>query len=68
MFGFTESFNLSVSVALCLQSLINKLHQSPLKWHLNDQEKEVIRLSWYRKSVRNAGILEKVFYENKKIK
>ena len=65
MFGFTESFNLSVSVALCLQSLINKLHQSPLKWHLNDQEKEVIRLSWYGKSVRNADILEKVFYENK---
>jgi tRNA (guanosine-2'-O-)-methyltransferase len=68
MYGFTESFNLSVSVALCLHSLINKLHQSAVDWHLNDQEKEAIRLSWYRKSVRNADILERAFYENREIK
>ncbi len=64
MFGFTESFNLSVSVALCLNSLINRLHQSQVNWHLSDQEKQAIRLNWYRKSVRNADIFERAFNEN----
>ena len=68
MYGFTESFNLSVSVALCLHSLINKLHQSTVEWPMNDQEKDAIRLNWYRKSVRNADILERAFYENREIK
>lgn len=68
MYGFTESFNLSVSVALCLHSLINKLHQSTAEWPLNDQEKDAMRLKWYGKSVRNADILEKAFYENREDK
>ncbi len=59
MLGFTESFNLSVSVALCLQVLIHKLHASELHWQLFEHEKEALRLDWYKKSVRNAEILEK---------
>jgi len=66
MFGFTESYNLSVSVALCLHSLINKLHQSRVNWNLTNDEMEEIRLRWYRRSVRNSEILEKAFYDNRK--
>ena len=66
MFGFTESFNLSVSVALCLQVLINKLHQTSLDWKLSDEEKQQIRLNWYRRSVRNSDILENAFYESRR--
>jgi tRNA (guanosine-2'-O-)-methyltransferase len=65
MFGFTESFNLSVSVALCLQTLIDKLHQANIYWKLTDKERQQLRLSWYRKSVRNSDILENAFYENR---
>ncbi|GJM30450.1 MAG: tRNA (guanosine(18)-2'-O)-methyltransferase [Cyclobacteriaceae bacterium] len=63
MYGFTESYNLSVSVALCLQKVIGKLHKSTLNWQLDDEERASIRLNWYRKSVKNAEILEKVFLE-----
>lgn len=67
MYGFTESFNLSVSVALCVQPLINKLHQSNVDWPLTAQEKRAIRLNWYRKSVRNADLVERAFDENREI-
>ena len=63
MFGFTESFNLSVSVALCLQPLINKLHLSKVDWVLTRKERQTIRLDWYRRAVRNAEILERAFYD-----
>lgn len=65
MYGFTESYNLSVSVALLLQRVITKLHQSEINWQLEESEKQSIRLNWYRKSVKNAAILEKVFRENR---
>ncbi len=65
MYGFTESYNLSVSVALLLQRVITKLHQSEINWQLTESEKQSIRLNWYRKSVKNADILEKVFRENR---
>ena len=61
MFGFTESFNISVCVALCLHTLINKLHASSVSWQLTNQEMDQIRLSWYRRTVKNSEILEKNF-------
>lgn len=61
MYGFTESFNISVSAALCLHILIDKLRQSDLSWQLTEQEKAYLRLTWYRKTVRNSRILEKEF-------
>jgi tRNA (guanosine-2'-O-)-methyltransferase len=60
MYGFTESFNISVAVALCLQTLTAKLHNSQISWQLSDDEKTELRFAWYKKSVKNAGkILER---------
>ncbi|MEA3450497.1 MAG: RNA methyltransferase [Bacteroidota bacterium] len=36
MYGFTESFNISVSVALVLRELIEKLHKSDINWKLEE--------------------------------
>ena len=63
MYGFTESYNLSVSVALSLQVLVEKLHQSDVDWQLSEQQKAAIRLTWYRRSVKNADILERNFLQ-----
>jgi tRNA (guanosine-2'-O-)-methyltransferase len=49
MFGFTESFNISVSVALCLYELINKVHASSTLWQLTDQERELLQLKWLKR-------------------
>jgi len=56
MQGFTESFNLSVSAAICLTVLKSKLrHWPPLEEH----EKIELRSEWYRKIVREADLILK---------
>jgi tRNA (guanosine-2'-O-)-methyltransferase len=64
MYGFTESLNISVSAAICLNALVPALRTSAVKWQLTDAEKEEIRLQWFRKMVRNAGILEREFLKS----
>lgn len=62
MYGFTESLNISVSVAICLNTLITKLHQDSWeKYALHDEEKEELTLQWYRKVVRKSDLLEREF-------
>lgn len=61
MFGFTESYNISVSVALCLQELIIKLHNSDINWKLNEEEYSEILLNWIRYSIRKVDLIEKKF-------
>lgn len=49
MFGFTESFNISVSVSLCLYHILNVVHQSQLPWRLPLQERQDLQLQWLKK-------------------
>ncbi len=67
MFGFTESMNISVSAAICLQSLVTRLRQTD-KWKLTEEQQSSLRLDWYRKCVKRPEILERAFWsraENK---
>ena len=61
MYGFTESFNISVSAALCLRSLIERLHKADFEWHLKDDENEEFLLKWLRNSIRKVELIEKDF-------
>lgn len=61
MYGFTESLNISVSVAICLNTLIPKIRNSGIQFGLNDIEKQAIRFAWYRKLVRRSDIIEREF-------
>ena len=54
MYGFVESFNVSVSVALCLYDIITRLHQSNLPWQLSDEEKQDVLLQWIMRSSKTA--------------
>jgi tRNA (guanosine-2'-O-)-methyltransferase len=65
MYGFTESFNLSVSAAISLYQIMTYLHKSGIDFHLTAEEKADIRLAWYRKVVRSAAALEKEHFENR---
>ena len=38
MYGFTESFNISVSVAICLYELTKRLRSSDINWQLSESE------------------------------
>lgn len=46
MYGFVESFNVSVSVALCLYDVVTRLHASSLPWRLSEEEKQDLLLKW----------------------
>lgn len=49
MHGFTQSFNISASAAITLYRLGNRLRNSSVEWRLSKQEKDELRLKWYRK-------------------
>ena len=52
MVGFTESFNISVSVAIILHHLTSSLRKSEVDWQLSDNEKEKILLEWLKKTIK----------------
>ena len=64
MYGFTESFNISVSAAIILHHLTEKLRNSLLKWELTDIEKTEIKLNWVKNVVKRSDLLEQEFLKN----
>ena len=61
MYGFTESFNISVSAAICLNTLVTKQHAAGKFTGLSDAEKDSLKLKWYRKIVRKSDLIEREF-------
>lgn len=60
MYGFTESLNVSVSAALVMYSVMQRLHKSNIDWHLSVEREAEVLLQWYKKSVKAADeILER---------
>ena len=61
MYGFTESFNISVSAAICLHHLSEKLRNSEIAWQLQEEELTDIRISWATSVVKHAEKYEQEF-------
>lgn len=57
MLGFTESFNISVSAALILSELTNRLRNGEINWELSGTEKDELRLAWYQQIVKRSDLL-----------
>ncbi|MCL5436976.1 MAG: RNA methyltransferase [Candidatus Dependentiae bacterium] len=62
MYGFTDSFNVSVSVALCFYDLVGRLRASKLRWQMSEDEKLDIKLEWLRLLVRGSETMEKELF------
>jgi tRNA (guanosine-2'-O-)-methyltransferase len=58
MYGFTESFNISVSVAITLNVLRQRLEKSSVDWKLTQEEQILLKLKWCRKILRGGQELE----------
>lgn len=58
MFGFTESYNISVSAAITLYTVMQRLRASSIDWRLPEDAVNALKLSWARKMVHSAGHLE----------
>lgn len=62
MYGFTESYNISVSAALCLQQLSNKMRNENKDWKLSESELLDVKLDWARSVVKEAENVEKTLF------
>ena len=58
MYGFTESFNVSVCAALMLHQLSSRVRAAREDWGLSHDEKLELKLRWYRNSVKKAHLIE----------
>ena len=63
MVGFTESLNISVSAALVIQDITNRMRHSDVNWQLTEDEVLEKRLDWTRKTIKDIEYIEKQFVE-----
>ena len=58
MYGFTESFNVSVSAALILHDLTKRLRASDIDWRLSAEELAQLRYRWIRRCIKQGDKIE----------
>ncbi|MDY5970038.1 MAG: TrmH family RNA methyltransferase, partial [Bacteroidales bacterium] len=55
MYGFTESFNISVCCALSLYSVTEKMRRTPnLNWQMTPEEQATLKLYWCMQAIRDG--------------
>ena len=65
MRGFTESYNVSVSVALSLAYLSQKIRDEKVNWPLTPEEMQRIKLTWTLRTIQSArSIVKRYLNEN----
>ncbi|HLW63292.1 MAG TPA: RNA methyltransferase [Flavobacterium sp.] len=65
MVGFTESLNISVSAAIIIQNLTNKLRRSAINWKLSEEEMRIKKVDWTRKSIKDIDFITKQFIQKR---
>lgn len=65
MYGFTESFNISVCAALCMYELMTRIRESGIHYQLSAEEKELIYLDWLKASIQKSDLIIKDYYSKK---
>jgi tRNA (guanosine-2'-O-)-methyltransferase len=63
MYGFTESLNISVSAAIILQDVVNRMRNAGIDWSLSEVEKRALEMEWTRRSIKNADDIIKIYSE-----
>ncbi len=61
MFGFTESYNISVSAAILLYDIISRLHSSVIDWQISKEDEIETLISWARNVLKKPELLEQKF-------
>lgn len=61
MYGFSESFNISVSVAITLNTIRHRLENSEITWKLSEEEQTLLKLKWCKKILRSGQEMEDEF-------
>jgi len=64
MYGFTESFNISVSVSLCLFHFTERIRTEKTNWQLSKEEEIDIYLEWFRNTTTHSDVIERQFLKD----
>ena len=65
MVGFTESLNISVSAAIIIQNLTERLRKSNIQWQLSEDEIIEKRLQWAKNTIKDIKRIEARYYSEK---
>lgn len=63
MYGFTESFNISVSAALALSELSSRLRSENIDFPLTEEEKTALLFEWTMKTVKSSHQIKNRYLE-----
>ena len=63
MYGFTESFNISVCAAMCMNEFSNKIRKQVPAPYLSEEEKLDTYIQWLLKSIRKSDLIVKDFLQ-----
>ena len=61
MLGFTQSFNISVSAAICLYEIRTRMAKEGIPFQLSPSERREVYRLWLSRSVKNCEIIEQAF-------
>lgn len=63
MVGFTESLNISVSAAIIIQDITNRLRNSSIDWKLSEVQLLEKKIDWARKSIKDIDFITERFFQ-----
>lgn len=64
MYGFAESFNISVSAALCLHDLTHRMRKSNVNWQLSENERCELLVNWLKLTINKSDLIVDEFLRN----
>lgn len=64
MYGFTQSFNVSVAAAICMYDLKQKLINSEINYKLNDEKLLQTRINWAVNSIKSGKEILEQYLKN----
>ena len=67
MYGFTESFNISVCAALCMYELTARIRATVPDWQIAEPERTEILLSWLKASIDHSEAIITDYLKKKKV-
>ena len=62
MAGFTESLNISVSAAIIIQNIMERLRKSEIDWHLSQEEILEKRMLWAKNTIKDIKRIEARYF------
>jgi len=67
IYGFTESYNVSVSVALTMMNVNERLRKSLINWSISQEELLELELDWLKKSIKDSNRILQRWHNNEKL-